>query len=121
MYEEQGRKQEVSHLLDNIRIHHEKRIEQEQNQYLHINLIKIYTLLGENEKVLKYLLEGSQKYGAFIMYDIYYHNRIPHHPIYKLFWNDPEFKSLINQINRNLKTIRDDVDELRKRGEIDIH
>jgi tetratricopeptide (TPR) repeat protein len=114
-YKEKGKVQEAETILNNVRISLEKNLSQRTNWGTYLGLSMVYALMeekGESMKNLSKSIDLGSKWG--------WHNFLPICPIYKNYWDDPEFKAIVKRSQDERAAQRAIVREMIERGEIDL-
>jgi tetratricopeptide (TPR) repeat protein len=115
IYKENGNRQEVEAILNNIRISPENKITYHMYFVNPLFPSMKHALLDEREESMRYLsdvVETGLRRG--------WHDFITVYPIYKNYWDDPEFKALVKQAQEERAAKRKQVEEMIERGEIDL-
>jgi TolB-like protein/AraC-like DNA-binding protein/Tfp pilus assembly protein PilF len=114
IYKENGNLQEAEAILNNIRISPENKITH-NNFFNYLCPSMTHALLDDKEASMRYLsdvVEIGLRRG--------WHDLITVFPIYKNYWDDPEFEALVKQAQEERAAKRKQVDEMIERGEIDL-
>ena len=120
LYNETGRKKEALEILNNSI----KRDKEEllRSQYLtwfsgtYLRLAAAWALLGDNKKALEYLSKIESARSG--LYETPY--KIRTFPGFDKLRNDPEFKAILKRIENEKDSIRAQIIEMEKRGELDM-
>ena len=118
IYKKIGKEKEASEIIDNCKKSIENQLTKNLgiifiNSQLKMNLISIHLMLNEKEKALTYLNEAAQ-------YDINIINGLEKNPEFEKIHDDPEFKALVKQAQDEKASIWAQIQEMEKRGELNL-
>jgi adenylate cyclase len=114
-YKELNKHQEAKTILNSRKTSLQDNLSQSKDWFTYIRISMIHALLDEKEKSMQYLssaVELGIKYG--------WHDFLPICPIYKEYWDDPDFKVLVKRSQEERAVKRKQVDEMIERGEINL-
>jgi tetratricopeptide (TPR) repeat protein len=121
LYMETGRKEEAKTILERCIKSDESNFERYPHAYkswfseFNLRLAMCYTILGENEKALKYLSE-AQSYGIVFGQQYY----IEHYAPFENLRDHPEFKAIVKRALDESAAVRAQVKQMEKWGEIHL-
>jgi TolB-like protein len=114
MYKKLGRNEDYQMIIDYCRTRCEDLLDNDRNNYYNIgNLIPLYAILDEKEKVLKYLSEFEKTGFHFNIFE-----DIETSPIYENIREDPEFKIIINRVHEKKTMIQAQIREIEKQWDL---
>jgi TolB-like protein len=117
LYKETNRKKEAFSILNGVIKNDEKKLKSEEGWGFILRkwrLTAAYAIMDENTKALQYLSE----LGISGLYQAYF--SLKTFPGFDNLRNDPEFKAIVKRIDDKNATLRKEIEEMRKRGEITL-
>ena len=115
IYKENGNLQEAEAILNNLIISLDNNLTRRQDSFDYLSLSIVHVLLDEREASMSYLSDAVE-----IGLRRGWHDLITVSPIYKNYWDDPEFEALVKKAQDEKAAIRAQVQEMVDRGEIDL-
>jgi TolB-like protein/Tfp pilus assembly protein PilF len=116
IYLNTGRENEANRIIEESLSIYEKRIKiRGENWHDTLILSNLYTLKGEKEKALEFLVKAFDFGYLWGWQDI-----IEHHFLYKNLWGDPEFEAIVQGAKDEKAAVRAKILEMEERGEIDL-
>jgi len=116
LYLNTGREEEAKDLLERVLSVYNKQLEIEGEHWHNtLMLSHIYANLDERNKALEYLAKAFDFGVAWGWQDM-----IETHPQWENFWDDPEFKAIVQRCKDEKAAVRAKILEMEKRGEINL-
>jgi len=114
-YKELGKEQEATILLNDCIISLEGDLSQREYWFNYVSLSIVYAILDDKEESLRYLSDATD-----LGLKVGWHDFLPICPIYKNYWDDPEFKSIVKRSQDERADRRAEVEKMIEKGEIDL-